>query len=353
MAPVPGWLTPVIASAALALTSSPLAAQSALERSPNLSGGWVAPAGTVQFELVHRFQASPAPERKVTSFPSFTIGAGLPGHLTIGAFYTTNSVLVPRYPNEWEFFGRLAPVRQEAGAPFDLGLEAGYNLAVRGFVGELSLARRAGPLRLLAAGRVLDDPDGGKADAVVAGGVALRLGRWVALTGDLASLTHRAPGEKVAWSAGLAVGIPHTPHSLSLHASNSAGTGLEAASRGTGRTLYGFGFSIPITLRRYFGGGAAPRGTGRAAVSDSGTVVIHIRNLAFGTGDLTVPAGTTIIWVNDDQVAHTVVATDGSFDSGLFEPGASWQLRLGTPGSISYSCTPHPFMHGTITVVAP
>jgi plastocyanin len=352
LAPASGWFSPILSTAAIALIVFPLAGQSMLEHSANISAGWVAPRGTLEFELTHRFEASPAPERKVTSFPSFVLAAGLPAHLTLGAFYTTNSVVVPRYPNEWELFGRMAPLRQQDGAPLDLGIEGGYNLAAHGPVGELSLARWAGPVRIVAAGRLLKDPGGGKADAVLAGGLVLRLGRWVALAGDVASLTHLAPGERVAWSAGLALGLPHTPHTLSIHASNAAGTGLEAASRGTGHTLYGFGFSIPFTLSRYVGGRPARAAAGRTAVPDSGVVVVHIRNLAFGTGELTVPAGTTLVWINDDQVAHTVVATDGSFDSGLFEPGANWQLRFTAPGSYSYSCTPHPFMHGTITVVA-
>ena len=136
--------------AILWLRPAPLASQSALERPPNLTGGWVAPLGTVQFDFVHRFEARPAPERKVTNFPSFVFAGGLPAHTTVGVFYSTNSTLVPRYPNEWEFFGRVAPLRQADGKPLDLGVEGGYNLAAKGLVGELSLARRAGRVRLLA-----------------------------------------------------------------------------------------------------------------------------------------------------------------------------------------------------------
>jgi len=338
----------------VALWPASLAGQSVLDRSPNLSGGWVAPLGVLQFDFVHRFDASPAPERKVTSFPSFVLAGGLPAHTTVGAFYTTNSTLVARYPNEWEFFGRMALLRQEGRAPLDLGVEAGYNLAVRGFIGELSLARRAGPVRLMAHGRLLADPGDNPADVAAGGGAVLRLGKWVALAGDLVTVVDRAPGEEVAWSAGLQLGIPHTPHTLSLQASNAMGIGLESASRGRRQTLYGFEFTIPITLKRYFGAGkksSEAAAEPQADVPAAALAVIHIRNLAYSMGRLTIAAGTTVEWVNDDPVAHTVVATTGTFDSGLFEPGTSWRRIFTEPGTYEYTCQPHPFMKGTIVVV--
>jgi plastocyanin len=345
----------LLGCAMMALLPGWLAGQSVLERSPNLSGGWIAPRGVVQFDFVHRFNASPAPERKVTNFPSFIVAAGLPAHTMVGFFYTTNSTLAPRYPNEWEFFGQAAPLRQVDGRPVDVGVEAGYNLAAKGFVGELSLARRVGPVRLLAIGRLLADPGDGPLDGAVGGGAVLRLGRWIGVAGDVVTVTRRAAGERVAWSAGLQLGIPHTPHTLSLQASNASGIGLESASRGTGQTLYGLEFTIPITLRRYFGGGRRPRADSappKAAEPGPGLVVVHIKDLAYGTSSLKITVGTTVEWVNDDQVAHSVIATTGAFDSGLFESGTSWRHLFSEAGSYTYSCQPHPFMHGTVIVTA-
>ena len=80
--------------------------------------------------------------------------------------------------------------------------------------------------------------------------------------------------------------------------------------------------------------------------------VIHIKNLLYGPDAISVPAGTTVEWVNDDPLAHTIVAADSSFDSGLIEPGKTWRFRFTRPGTYAYSCRPHPFMHGTITVKA-
>ncbi len=362
MNPSPSWPSPccrrlgaiLLGCALTGLASSAISAQSVLVRTPNLSGGWVAPLGVLQFDFVHRFNASPSPERKVTSFPSFVLAAGLPGHTMLGFVYSTNSTLVARYPNEWEFFGQAALLREEAGQPLDVGVELGYSLAVEGFVGELSVARWIGPLRLLGVGRLLADPADGPVDVALGGGAVWRLGRWVALAGDVTTVVDQEPGEEVAWSAGLQLGIPHTPHTLSLQASNAIGIGLEAASRGTGQTLYGFEFTIPITLRRFFGGGTTPppdsSGVAVARV-DTGLVVVSVKNLAYAVSALEVTAGTTVEWVNDDPVEHTVVASDGSFDSQLILPGGRWRYTFWVPGTYAYSCRPHPFMKGIVTVV--
>lgn len=51
------------------------------------------------------------------------------------------------------------------------------------------------------------------------------------------------------------------------------------------------------------------------------------------------------------QDRHSATADDGSFDSGVKQgSGTTWEHRFTTPGEIPYSCTPHPFMTGTITV---
>jgi plastocyanin len=55
-------------------------------------------------------------------------------------------------------------------------------------------------------------------------------------------------------------------------------------------------------------------------------------------------------WNNDDPLAHTVTASDGSFQSPLIEPGRSWTHTFSTPGTYAFFCTPHPFMRGVIVV---
>lgn len=345
------------ACALLSTTATAGGAQSLLDRPPNLSGGWVGSSGQLYFNFMHRFTASDGPERKVSNVPTFTVAAGLPFRTLVGFEYATNSTLAPGYPNEWEIFARHALFQQDRGAPVDLAGQLGYNLAADGLDGEVTVARRQGPLRLIAAGRVLADPlESGRQYAVGAGGT-LRISRYVALAGDASTLTEREEGEKVAWSAGVHLAIPGTPHTLSLHAANTNAYTLQGVSRGEDTRRYGFEFTIPLTLRRYFGGGggappaAPPPPAAAQGDAPAGPVVkAGMRNLAFVPGRIEIEAGTTVEWTNNDPLAHSVTAVDRSFDSGLIPPGTTWRRTFTTPGTYPFHCTPHPFMKGTVVV---
>src|SRR5215469_9692891 len=78
------------------------------------------------------------------------------------------------------------------------------------------------------------------------------------------------------------------------------------------------------------------------------TVIIH--NFAFQPPELTVNVGDTIVWKNTDIVSQTVTAADGSFDSDEIKPGKSWKFVPKKTGTFAYSCSPHPNMHGKLTV---
>lgn len=67
--------------------------------------------------------------------------------------------------------------------------------------------------------------------------------------------------------------------------------------------------------------------------------------------DITVPAGTTVIWEWRAQDRHSVTADNGAFDSGVKQgAGQTWEYNFATPGEYPYSCTPHPFMLGSVKV---
>ena len=340
------------------LVPGPLGAQSLLDRPPNLSGGWVAGSGTLQFNFVHRFERSDPPERKISNTPSFLLAIGLPLRTMVGFTYATNSALSPRYPNEWEFLARMAVFSQLEGAPLDLSVQAGYNLSAEGFDAEVSAAKVLGPVRLMAAGRSLTDPFGSGRELGAAGGVAIRISRYLAVGADAATVFDRPPGrlEEAAWSAGVHVAIPNTPHTLSLHATNANTATLQGMSRGGANTRFGFEFTVPVTLARYFGSrrGAGPDSAPAAAQAQPGddarVVRVTMKNLAFIPRRLEIVAGTTVAWKNDDPLDHTVVAVDRSFDSGLIRSGATWQRTFSRPGTYEITCTPHPFMKVTVVV---
>lgn len=77
---------------------------------------------------------------------------------------------------------------------------------------------------------------------------------------------------------------------------------------------------------------------------------VPIRNFVFEPATLTVAQGDTIIWSNQDFVAHTATAHDGAWDSGSVPAGDTWQLVAVTPGRHAYYCVFHPNMEGTIEV---
>ncbi|MCC6790336.1 MAG: cupredoxin domain-containing protein, partial [Thermomicrobiales bacterium] len=73
---------------------------------------------------------------------------------------------------------------------------------------------------------------------------------------------------------------------------------------------------------------------------------------AFDPGEITIPASTTVTWVNDATMAHTITGAGGEFrNSGMLDPGASFSQTFTEPGVFSYVCDPHPWMTGVITVV--
>ena len=333
---------------ALAATSGSATAQSVLDRSPNLSGGWLGERGALQFNFIHRFSVSDAPARKVSNSPTLLLSYRLPVPLVIGANYATSSDVASAFPNEWEAFGRYAVLRGDTagGPPVELAVQLGYNQAARSADGELTVARKAGPLRVFAVGRYLSNGYAGDtARYAVGGGATVRLHRWVALAGDVATLVDRRAGEKAAWGAALQLAIPYSPHTFSLQVTNTNTATLEGASRGIDKVRGGFEFTIPFTLSRYFGKRAAATTAGPAAGAS-----LEMRQIAFWPQRVEVPAGTTVAWTNKDPLAHTVTADDGSWDSREIAPGATWRHTFDRPGTYAFHCTPHPFMKGVVVV---
>ncbi|HEY5329952.1 MAG TPA: cupredoxin family copper-binding protein [Acidobacteriaceae bacterium] len=91
--------------------------------------------------------------------------------------------------------------------------------------------------------------------------------------------------------------------------------------------------------------GAAAGGQKPAA-----THTILISGFKYQPDAVTVNAGDTIVWKNNDIVPHTVTAADKSFNSGAIRPGATWKFVAKKSGTFPYTCIPHPNMHGTLIV---
>jgi YVTN family beta-propeller protein len=77
---------------------------------------------------------------------------------------------------------------------------------------------------------------------------------------------------------------------------------------------------------------------------------VSIAAMAFSSDHLTIKAGQTVTWTNNDSITHTVTSDTGLWDSGDLAPGKSFSFTLTQPGDFPYHCAIHPFMKGTITV---
>jgi plastocyanin len=78
---------------------------------------------------------------------------------------------------------------------------------------------------------------------------------------------------------------------------------------------------------------------------------VNIKDNSFQPSTLTVPAGTTVTWHNQDGVQHSVVSVEqGLFDSGQIAPGKDFPVYFSEPGTYKYYCSTHPSMQGVIVV---
>jgi plastocyanin len=107
------------------------------------------------------------------------------------------------------------------------------------------------------------------------------------------------------------------------------------------------------TWRRVFGAallGAALAAAGLAPVVAAGDTTVKIDNFTFGPEQITVKVGTTVTWVNEDDIPHTVVASGKAFRSKALDTDDKFSFTFTAPGSYEYFCSLHPYMKAMITV---
>lgn len=65
----------------------------------------------------------------------------------------------------------------------------------------------------------------------------------------------------------------------------------------------------------------------------------------------TATVGSTVTWINNDDVAHTATSIDSGFDTGIILPSKSASISVTKQGVIEYKCSIHPWMKGTVHVI--
>jgi plastocyanin len=79
---------------------------------------------------------------------------------------------------------------------------------------------------------------------------------------------------------------------------------------------------------------------------------VKIDNFTFNPQQITVKAGTTVVWTNHDDIPHTVTSKTGAFKSNALDTDDKFSFTFATPGSYEYFCSLHPHMTGSIVVEA-
>lgn len=85
-----------------------------------------------------------------------------------------------------------------------------------------------------------------------------------------------------------------------------------------------------------------------AVAAQDATNVITIDNFTFSPKELTVAVGTTIKWVNHDDIPHTVVEKQTTFRSRLLDTDDAYSYTFTSAGAFDYFCGLHPHMVGQI-----
>jgi plastocyanin len=79
---------------------------------------------------------------------------------------------------------------------------------------------------------------------------------------------------------------------------------------------------------------------------------VSISGFAFQPGTVTVRVGDSVTWTNNDAVAHTADADNGSWETGSIAGGAGASVTFRSAGTYGYHCDFHPEMTGRVVVQA-
>lgn len=97
-----------------------------------------------------------------------------------------------------------------------------------------------------------------------------------------------------------------------------------------------------------------PSGSMESAPTTETSVIsenaVILKDFSFNPQTLTVKAGETVTFTNEDVAGHSVTADDDSFDSGILNQAERTTVTFDQTGTFGFHCTPHPNMKVTIVV---
>ena len=107
---------------------------------------------------------------------------------------------------------------------------------------------------------------------------------------------------------------------------------------------------LATALAPIWAGRATMAAAPREEVGSGKKYTVTIQGLKLKPDKIEIEPGDTVVWVNKDDRDHTVVADDGSFESGRIRNGKSYEKKFTKPGKYNYGDDLHPRMRGVVIV---
>jgi plastocyanin len=92
------------------------------------------------------------------------------------------------------------------------------------------------------------------------------------------------------------------------------------------------------------------RAAGAQGQAKSQGIEVKIDNFSFMPQNITVAPGTTVTWVNQDDIPHTVASTTELFKSKALDTDDKFSFTFDKPGTYEYYCSIHPKMTANVIV---
>jgi len=111
------------------------------------------------------------------------------------------------------------------------------------------------------------------------------------------------------------------------------------------------GLAAALVLRT-LGLGTGQKSYVASAQEKMSMMEVKIDNFTFGPATLTVPVGTTVTWINKDDIPHTVVSTNDSktLKSKVLDTDEKFSFTFSKAGTYPYFCSIHPKMTAKVIV---
>ena len=115
------------------------------------------------------------------------------------------------------------------------------------------------------------------------------------------------------------------------------------------RTLWSLGIAS-VAILILMAAGARVSRAAMAQDTKPAETAVKIDNFIFSPNPITVVAGTTVRWSNQDDIPHNIVSDDKSFKSKALDTDETFTYTFTKPGTYTYFCSIHPKMTGKIVV---